>query len=227
MDAVNLLPLEYKTRSKKRATPANNLDSRKTLRTGGLAAVALVLLLGALYGYERSVVNSKKSALAKDQAALAEIKPKADAIKQAQASAEARLTVISSVSSSRMNWDKALNDFARIVPTDSFLTSLAFDAPVQTASVASPTAPSTATPTDTSTATPTDTAATTAATPAPSTTSTLTVSGTAPGTVGVARVLDRLALIPWLSDVTLGSATRSGDNGGDAFNITATVSQEP
>jgi Tfp pilus assembly protein PilN len=223
MDAVNLLPLEHKLRAKKRATPAGNLDSRKTLRTGGLAAVALVLLLGALYGYERSVVNSKKSALAKDQNALAQIKPQADAIKAAQAASAARLAVISNVTSSRMNWDKALNDFARIVPTDSFITSLSFDAPVQTASLVGP-APTTTSSTTTDTTT--DPSATTPAAPLTSGSSTLTVAGTAPGTVGVARVLDRFALIPWLSGVTLASASRSGDSGGDSFNITATVSQE-
>ena len=160
MDAVNLLPLEHKIKAGKRSTPADNLDSRKTLRTGGLAALAVVVLLGALYGYQRSVINSKKSALAKDQASLAEIKPKADAIKAAQASAAARLSVISNVTSSRMNWDRALNDFARIVPTDSFLTSLSFDAPVQTAAIVTPvaiptTTTSTDSTTDTSTAAPT------------------------------------------------------------------------
>jgi Tfp pilus assembly protein PilN len=222
MDAVNLLPLEHKAKSKKRSTPADNLDSRKTLRTGGLAAVAIVVLLGALYGYERTVVSSKKSALAKDQTTLAAIKPKADAIKQAQTDAAARVSVISNVTSSRMNWDKALSDFARIVPTDSFLTSLSFAAPVQTSSVLGTVTSTDATPTDTTTSTST----TTPVAPVPST-STLTVAGTAPGTVGVARVLDRIALIPWLSDVSLGSATRSGDSGGDSFNITATVSQEP
>jgi Tfp pilus assembly protein PilN len=221
MEAVNLLPLEHKVRAKKRSTPADKLDSRKTLRTGGLAALAVVVLLGALYGYERTVINSKKSALAKDQAALAAIKPKADAIKLAQASAAARLTVISTVTSGRMNWDRALNDFARIVPTDSFLTSLQFAAPVQTASIVTPVTPAATTaPTDGTTSTVTPPAA-------PTGTSTLTVTGTSPGTVAVARVLDRLALIPWLSNVSLGSASRSGDNGGNSFSITATVSQEP
>ena len=222
MDAVNLLPLEHKARAKKRSTPADNLDARKTLRTGSLAALAVVVLLGALYGYERNVVSSKKSALEKDQAALAEIKPKADAIKAAQASTSARLSVIANVTSSRMNWDRALNDFARIVPTDSFLTSLSFAAPVQTSSIVTPAVvPTTPTATSTDPTTSTSTVAPT------TTSSTLSVAGTAPGTVAVARVLDRLALIPWLSNVTLGSATRSGDGGGNSFNITATVSQEP
>jgi len=220
MDAVNLLPLEHKARAKKRSTPADNLDARKTLRTGSLAALAVVVLLGALYGYERNVVSSKKSALEKDQAALAEIKPKADAIKAAQASTSARLSVIANVTSSRMNWDRALADFARIVPTDSFLTSLSFAAPVQTSSIVTPAVvPTTTTSTDPTTST---------STVAPAATSSaLTVAGTAPGTVAVARVLDRLALIPWLSNVTLGSATRSSDGGGNSFNVTATVSQEP
>jgi Tfp pilus assembly protein PilN len=224
MDAVNLLPLENKIRAKKRATPADKLDSRKTLRAGGLAALALVVMLGALYGYERNVVNSKKTALAKDQAALAAIKPKADAIKEAQASTAARLSVIANVTSSRMNWDRALNDFARVVPTDSFLTTLSVDAPVQTASIVTPIAPTTPDPTSTDTTTDASTVAPVA--PA-SGTSTLTVAGSAPGTVAVARVLDRLALIPWLADVTLGSAARSGDGNGDSFTISATVSQEP
>jgi Tfp pilus assembly protein PilN len=223
MEAVNLLPLEHKNKAKKRSTPADNLDSRKTLRTGGLAALAVVVLLGALYGYERTVVNSKKSALAKDQAALAVIKPKADAIKAAKASAAARLSVISNVTASRMNWDRALNDFARIIPTDSFLTSLAFAAPVPTASIVTPAVVPTTTSTDT---TSTDTSTVVPAA-SPSGTSTLTVAGTAPGTVGVARVLDRLALIPWLSGVTLSSSTRAGDGSGNSFDITATVSQEP
>src|SRR5690349_12834026 len=100
MEAVNLLPLEHKTKAKKRSTPADNLDSRKTLRTGGLAALAVAVLVGALYGYEHTVINSKKSALAKDQSALAAIKPKADAIKAAQASTAARLSVIANVTSS-------------------------------------------------------------------------------------------------------------------------------
>ena len=223
MDAVNLLPLEHKVKAKKRSTPADKLDGRRTLRTGGLAALAVVVLVGALYGYQRSVINSKKSALAKDQASLAEIKPKADAIKAAQASAAARLSVIANVTSSRMNWDRALNDFARIVPTDSYLTSLTFDAPVQTAAVVTPVV----TPTTTTTAD-TTTGTTTVAPATPTSgSSTLTVAGTAPGTVAVARVLDRLALIPWLSGVTLGSAARTGDGNGNSFNITATVSQEP
>src|SRR4029079_4127355 len=94
MQAVNLLPDEHKIRAKKRSTPADNLDARKTLRTGSLAALAVVVLLGALYGYERNVVSRKKWAFEKDKAALAEIKPKADAIKAAQASTSARLSVI-------------------------------------------------------------------------------------------------------------------------------------
>lgn len=214
MDAVNLLPVEYQTRSKKRATPADNLDGRQTLQLGVVAALVLAVLVGGLYVYERSVVSSKKSELAKAQARLAAVQPQVQQMKEDQASAAGRLAVVQSFTNSRMNWDRALRDFARFVPSDSFLTTLQLSAPTPTASAAT-----TTTTTDTTTTT------TTTASPAAAT-STLSIAGTAPGTVGVARVLDRLALIPWLSGVTLGSASRSGA-GADSFNITATVSQEP
>ena len=51
---------------------------------------------------------------------------------------------------------------------------------------------------------------------------TFTISGTAVSNPRVALVLDRLALLPWLSGVTLTSSVRaSGDNAGDTFAITA------
>ena len=213
MDAVKLMPVEYRTRSKKRATPADNLDGRQTLQLGAVAALVLAVLVGGLYVYERSVVSSKRSELTKAQARLAAVQPQVQQMKEDQASAAGRLAVVQSFTTTRMNWDKALRDFARFVPSDSFLTALQFAAPTPTVSAAAAT-------------TTTDTTTTTTAAPPASTTSTLTIAGTAPGTVGVARVLDRLALIPWLSGVSLGSASRS-DTGADSFNITATVSQEP
>lgn len=211
MQAVNLLPLEYRTRSKKRATPADSLDGRQTLQIGAVAALVLAVLVGGLYVYERSVVNSKKSELAKSEARLAAVQPQVQQMKADQASVAAKFAVVQSVTASRMNWDRALNDFAKVIPTDSFLSSLQVSAPTPTASVATTT---------------TDTGTTSSSTPVTPTTSTLNLAGTAPGTLGVARVLDRLALVPWMSGVTLASAARS-ENGASSFNITATVSQEP
>lgn len=199
MDAVNLLPPEYRSKGRKRTPVGESLDGRRTLRIGAALAVVLAAAVAAIYIQERSVVSSKKSDLAKAQARLAAVQAQVSALKAAQAAATARLAVVSAVSGARMKWDRALDDFARVTPTDSALTTLSLAAPNPTATVA-------------------------AGAPAAGT-STLTIAGTAPGTVGVARVLDRYAVLPWLSNVTLTSASR-GETGSFSFNITATVSQE-
>jgi hypothetical protein len=51
---------------------------------------------------------------------------------------------------------------------------------------------------------------------------TFTISGNAVSHVRVALVLDRLALLPWLSGTTLTSSVRStGTGAGDTFTITS------
>jgi Tfp pilus assembly protein PilN len=213
MDAVNLLPLEYRDRKRRRQSPTNNLDGRRTLRIGGGVALLFAVLLGALFFHEHQLVNSKKNELASSQAQIATVQPQVDAIKAAQAAVSGRLSVARSLTGTRMNWDRALNDFARIIPTSSFLTSIQMAAPVTAVSQASASLPTT--PGETTTPAPTAT---------PTGVSTLTLAGTAPSTPGVALVMDRLAILPWLSNVTLTSASRQ-DTGANTFNLSATVSE--
>lgn len=219
MDAVNLLPLEYRDRKRKRTTPADNLDGRRTLRIGGAVALLFAVLLGGLFFYEHQVINSKKKSLADDKAKIATVQPQVDAVRAAQTAVSGRLSLARSLTANRMNWDRALNDFARIIPTNSFLTSIQMTAPYTAASLAAPTAPVTTTDGNG------NTVSTPAPTPAPSGVSTLTLSGTAPSTPGVALVMDRLALIPWLSDLVLSSATRTQDTGANNFSMSATVAE--
>jgi Tfp pilus assembly protein PilN len=220
MDAVNLLPLEYRERKRKRATPADNLDGRKTLRIGGGVALLFAVLLGALFFHEHQVINSNKKALADNKAKIAAVQPQVDAVRSAQAAVSGRLSLAKSLTANRMNWDRALNDFARILPTNSFLSSIQMTAPYTAASQAAPTvAPVTST--DGSA----DSSSAPVAPVAPSGVSTLTLSGTAPSTPGVALVMDRLALIPWLSNVLLTSAARTQDTGANTFSMSATVSE--
>ena len=68
---------------------------------------------------------------------------------------------------------------------------------------------------------PTPTVAATATT-APAGGTGFTVNGSADSQIRVAWVLDRLSLLPWLSDVTLQSSVRS-DTGPVQFTIGATV----
>jgi len=220
MDAVNLLPVDYRKRKKKRTTPADNLDAHQTIRIGGAVAGLFVLLLGGLFYYEHKQVSDKQKELANNKAQIAAVQPQVDSVKNAQAAISGRLAVARSLTSTRMNWDRALNDFARIIPTNSYLTNMQMTAPVTAAAAAAAQAAATAVP-----ATSTDgTAAETPAPVATPTVSMLTLSGTAPNTPGVALVMDRLALLPWLSNVSLTSATRQ-DSGSNTFSLTANVAE--
>ena len=53
----------------------------------------------------------------------------------------------------------------------------------------------------------------------------LSINGVGAGVKGVALVMDRLALIPWVSGVSLSSASRQQD-GTATFDIAAGVSEE-
>jgi Tfp pilus assembly protein PilN len=220
MDAVNLLPVDYRDRKRKRTSPTDNLDARQTLRVGGAVAGLFVVLLGGLFYWEHRQVQTKQKELANSKAQIATVQPQVDSIKTAQAAISGRLAVAESLAGTRMNWDRALNDFARIVPTNSFLTNIQMTAPVTAAGTAAAQAAAAAVPT-------TSTDGTTSDTPAPAptpTVSTLTLAGVAPNTPGVALVMDRLALLPWLSSVTLSSAARQ-DNGSNTFSLTANVAE--
>lgn len=204
MDAVNLLPVEYRERKRqKKFAGAEALDGQRTLRIAGVVALLFVVLLGGLFYHERSLVKSKQKELADTQQQIAAIEPQAQAVRDAQAAISGRLTAAKAVADARMNWNSALTEFAKIMPASSYVTSLQIAAPTTSAP-----------------ASPADAAATTTSTPAG-----LTISGVAPGTNGVALVMDRLSLLPWLSGVTLQSSGRQLD-GTSTFNMTAGVSQE-
>jgi Tfp pilus assembly protein PilN len=209
MEAVNLLPAEYRLKKPSRVSAADSLDGRRTVRIAGAVALAFAVLLGALYFHERSAVSSKQARLADAQTRIAALQQRVDVIKNAQAEAASRLSTVKQITATSMNWDRALTDFARLLPTNSYLTALQITAPTPAPPVAGGTT----------------TAATTTVTPTTPATPTLQLTGVAPTTPGVALVMDRLSLAPWLSNVSLTSAARQAD-GSSTFNLTATVAQE-
>jgi Tfp pilus assembly protein PilN len=117
-----------------------------------------------------------------------------------------------------MVWDSALGDLARVLPSGVQLTSLAAAKPVAPPPVA-PVAPTSSDTSNTSATTTTTTVAPVAP-PAPATT--FTISGVAPSNVRVALILDRLALLPWLSNVSLQTTSRQ-PTGSVLFTVNATV----
>ena len=114
--------------------------------------------------------------------------------------AVARLAAVQTVSSGRVKWESLLADLSRVLPSQVYLQSLNMTSPTPAGSGALPAAGATAA-------------------------SGFTAAGAASSHVRVALVLDRLALLPWLSDVTLGSSTGGssgpGLSAGDAFSVTA------
>jgi Tfp pilus assembly protein PilN len=210
MEAVNLLP-GYARPGHPWAAVGRDLSARRVIKAGSVVACVAVLGLGLGYAYERSVVNDKRAALADVQAEVAVADAKAAPFRSAQAAAAARMAAAGTVSSRRIAWEGLLADVSRVLPRQVYLQSLSLQSPTPLATSASIPAPTTPAP----------------GMPAPATTgaSGFSATGVASSHVKVALVLDRLASLPWLTNVTLLSTANGGTgttlSRGDTFSVTA------
>jgi Tfp pilus assembly protein PilN len=207
MEAVNLLPA-YARPGHPWAAIGKDLSARRVLKAGSVVACVAVLGLGLGYVHERSAVNDKRAALTDVQAEVAVADAKAAPLRAAEAAAAARMAAAGTVSSQRIAWEPVLRDLSRVLPSQVYLESMALQSPAPLASGAGATA-----------ATGTTTTATTGTTG-------FSATGVASSHVRVALVLDRLASLPWLTNVMLVSSTSGAStsgtlSGGDAFSITA------
>lgn len=202
MQAVNLLPA-YARPGNRLASVGKDLSPKRALTAGGVAAGVAVVALGGLYAHERSVVGHKHSELVTTQAQLTAVQAKAAPFRAVQAQATSRFAAVQTIVSSRIPWDTVLGGLSRVLPSEVYLTDLQATTPDPAAALGTAAAPS-------------------------SSSTGFTVSGIATSNVRVALVLDRLALMPWLTNVTLTSSTRTGGGpgsttgGGDDFAINAT-----
>ena len=211
MEAVNLLPA-YARPGHPWAAVGKDLSARRVLKAGSVVACVAVLGLGLGYVYERSVVNDRRASLADVQAEVAVVEAKAAPFRSAQAAAAARMAAAGTVSEKRVVWERLLADVSSVLPRQVYLQSLSVQSPTPLATGASVPAPVTPAP----------------GTPTPATTgpSGFSATGVASSHVRVALVLDRLASLPWLSNVTLVSTVNGGASGttlsrGDTFTVTA------
>jgi Tfp pilus assembly protein PilN len=207
MEAVNLLPA-YARPGHPWAAVGKDLSARRMLVAGSVVACVAVVGLGLGYVHERSVVNDRRATLADVQAEAAVADAKAAPLRAAQAAAATRMAAAGTVSERRVAWEQLLADVSRVLPKEVYLQSLSLQSPTPLASGASTPAP-TSTP----------------GTPATTGASGFSATGVASSHVSVALVLDRLASLPWLTNVTLLS-TANGASGttlsrGDTFNVTA------
>jgi Tfp pilus assembly protein PilN len=185
MRAVNLLPEDARPGSRW-ATVGRGASARRVLGGSGVAAGVLALAFAGLTLHQRGVVDERRTDLHDVQARLVAAQAQAVEVQQAQTASLARFSALQTLVAQRVAWEDVLRDLARVLPGNVFLQSLQAAAPTLTA----------------------------AATPEAGAVPTgFTVTGAADSQVRVAQVLDRLSLLPWLSDVTLQSSIRGQGEG--------------
>jgi Tfp pilus assembly protein PilN len=206
MRAVNLIPDD--ARRGGGAGAAGRSGGAAYILLGGLAALVLMMGLWALAGRDATQARTQ----------LAELHQQAaDAQRQAQTLApfgtvnQERTSATASVHgliAARFAWSKTLDAFARVLPADVRLSSLAG-------------------------ATPGTTTPTVGAASAPSTTSTtaggvtVQLNGCAPSMARVARLMPRLRAVPGVSSVTLASTTHAAASAAPSGSSTAGSSDCP
>jgi Tfp pilus assembly protein PilN len=206
MRAVNLLPADA---TRRRWGAGGDRDAAKrVLLTAGVVAAVLVALLGAAFVHAHMSVSDKQETLAGLEQKVSAAQAKAASVQAVRASAQARRVAVTEVDSKRITWEQVLRDLSRVLPGNVWLQSLQAQSPTPTASATTTTS--------------------TAATASTGTTPTaFVVTGFTSSQKGVARVIDRLAVLPWLSDVSLQSSTRTDTPGGGRavqFTIGANLS---
>ena len=208
MEAVNLLPLHARP-GRRWATVGRDAPPRRVLTIGAAAACVAVLGVGLAYIHERSVMNDQRATLANLQTQVAAEDAKAAPLRSAQAGVQARMPAANAITAGRIAWEGLFADLSRVMPRRIRLQTLSMQSPTPLAAGATaPTGDTTTPPTST---------------PAPAVGGApFTVTGVATSHVRVALLLERLASLPWLSNVTLVSSTNGASlSAGDTFSINA------
>jgi Tfp pilus assembly protein PilN len=200
MRAVNLLPLEARPGSRL-LTVGREASARRVLSRAGIAAGVLAIAFTGLTVHQRGVVDDRRAELHDVETRLVAAEARAAEVKAAQAASQARLAAFQTVVAQRIIWEDVLRDLSRVLPRNVWLQTLTATSPTSTAGAAA------------------------AAGVAPGAGPTgFTVMGSADSQVRVADILDRLALLPWLTNVTLQSSVRgSGEKATLQFTIGATL----
>jgi Tfp pilus assembly protein PilN len=201
MQAVNLLPAG--ATGGRRWGAGDHGAAKRVFVTAALVAAVVVAALVAVFVHAHSSVADKQETLSGLEQQVVVAQAKAAAVHAARTNAQARRVAVTDVTSKRITWEQVLRDLSRVLPANVWLQNLQAQSPTPTA-VASTTAT-------------TSTAATaTGATP-----TAFVVTGFTSSQKGVARVIDRLSVLPWLSDVSLQQSTRTDTpSGGKAVQFT-------
>jgi Tfp pilus assembly protein PilN len=177
MRAVNLLPEENTGR---------RLPKAATVPVAGAAAALVAVgIVGTFAHTEGSKVSSKQRQVEDLKQQLAQLQTPEPTANASGAtlltSRDARVAALNAALASRVSWQTVLRQLARVLPEDTWLDGLTMTSPVS------------ADPTTTTTTSTSTTAAPTA----------VQITGYTSSPENLARVIQRLSVVPTLSDVTL------------------------
>lgn len=198
MRAVNLLPRQHVEQKRERPNAV--------VLVAGIGGAAVVLaLVGGFLLANRSVDRQRQS-LATARAVLA-VTPAHHVSEQTQAfrssvlsQREQRSLALAAALGKRVAWDRILRRMALVLPDDVWLTNVKGSVPLDTAATAAP-------------ATPTSSAF-------PALPTALTIEGSTYGQAGVARLLERLQVLPDLKNVQLQQSVASKIGSQTVVNFT-------
>jgi len=199
MRAVNLLPEQERQHGPTLVTTTSAV-------VGGVALVLTATLFVAIAFFQsHGKVNDKEDTLSSIRAQTAQVQEASVRSAAQRGLEQARVAAFTDAASGRFVWDDLLDDISRVLPNGSWLTSLSMQG---AAAVAAPAA------------TPGAAAAATAPPP-----TAFTVAGVALTQNVVAAVMQRLELIPELSNVTLQQSARTlvGETPAYQFSMSASI----
>jgi Tfp pilus assembly protein PilN len=220
MRAVNLLPRQPAGHRKR-------LPSGQALLAGTAPLVAAAFVYVG-FTYEHAKVSDARATVDVAKAELSGLGPAASVASAGQQLAverKSRFQALQDALGRRVAWDATLDQVARVIPPNVWVTELDAQSPTPTAATAAPPADTSTTSSTTTTAT-TSTSTTSASPTAPAPSAALfSLSGYAFTNEGVAQTLARLSLVPTLTNVTLVStaAITIGSKQLVQFQLTATI----
>jgi len=180
MRAVNLIPTDRGRSRRKKSR--SSVSVPPMLLLAFLAVVAVVAGVVVEARSASSTVAARQQALSAVQAEIAKV-PKPDVPSPGTTS---KLSVVTSVAGQRTSWDGFLSAVSRVIPEDVWLVNLSATAPVAATVTAGSSSPA----------------------PAPAANG-FTMTGYTYSEPSVARLMRRLTLVPWLSNVSLTTSAKS------------------
>jgi Tfp pilus assembly protein PilN len=199
MRAVNLLPRQEVEQTRQRPKDV-------VVLVAGIGGAAVVLALVGGFLLANRGVDRQRQALDTARAVLAttpthHVSAKTNAFRSAVLSQrEERSLALAAAISKRVAWDRILRRMALVLPDDVWLTGVHGTMPLESAAAVGTPTPVTPTATSTSSALP----------PTPTA---LTLAGYTYAQAGVARLLERLEVLPDLKNVQLTTSQKTVVNG--------------